>query len=406
MQTTTLPIQVTGNAPQRTSAPANADGGAEFRAALSRELEQRHETTPPAPAPKPSTARQPQADQDGAATAAAAPEPAKPADAKPETRAAGSADDSQAKQDTDSGAAEQNPAAAAVTDMLALVASMQQPLQKNDAAAEANAAIAPPAADGAELPTLQAPAKGLGKDSAEPAAARAFAVLGQVRNPAAATPGAALAPAGQAPEPRAGHDIFAAQLKAQQPDRLPVREALADAAAPKEPAPAPQLVAQAPATPFEIAQPVAMPADRIGARVGSAGWDQQVGQKIVWMVAGGEQSASLTLNPPDLGPLQVVLSVSNDQASVAFSANQLEVRQALENALPRLREMMNESGIALGNATVDAGSQGGRQAPGGDQPRAGGGGRLDSGSAMADNAPRSATRVTALGERGMVDTFA
>jgi hypothetical protein len=47
--------------------------------------------------------------------------------------------------------------------------------------------------------------------------------------------------------------------------------------------------------------------------------------------------------------------VTNDQASVTFSSNQEEVRQALENALPRLREMMSESGIALGNATVNAG---------------------------------------------------
>jgi flagellar hook-length control protein FliK len=33
------------------------------------------------------------------------------------------------------------------------------------------------------------------------------------------------------------------------------------------------------------------------------------------MVGSEEQTASLTLNPPDLGPLQVVLSVSNDQAT-------------------------------------------------------------------------------------------
>ncbi len=74
--------------------------------------------------------------------------------------------------------------------------------------------------------------------------------------------------------------------------------------------------------------------DKIAARVGSSGWDQQVGQKIVWMVAGKEQSATLTLNPPDMGPMQVVLSVTNDQATVTFSAAQPEVRQALDDALP------------------------------------------------------------------------
>ena len=72
---------------------------------------------------------------------------------------------------------------------------------------------------------------------------------------------------------------------------------------------------------LDIAQAAAgVAADRIAARVGTPAWDNQVGQKIVWMVAGKEQSATLTLNPPDMGPMQVVLSVTNDQASVTFSA--------------------------------------------------------------------------------------
>ncbi len=139
------------------------------------------------------------------------------------------------------------------------------------------------------------------------------------------------------------------------------------------------------------------------ARVGTQAWNEQVGQKIVWMV-GKEQAATLTLNPPDLGPLQVVLSVTNDQASVAFSANQLEVRQALENALPRLREMMSESGIALGNATVDSGS---RQAQDGERRGNGDNARgFGDAAGTAEAEPRVAARTTVLGERGMVDTFA
>src|SRR5690606_997669 len=40
----------------------------------------------------------------------------------------------------------------------------------------------------------------------------------------------------------------------------------------------------------------------IAPRVGAQGWDQAVAQRMVWMVSGAEQSASLTLNPPELGP--------------------------------------------------------------------------------------------------------
>jgi flagellar hook-length control protein FliK len=103
----------------------------------------------------------------------------------------------------------------------------------------------------------------------------------------------------------------------------------------------------------------------------------------------------------------VVLNVGNDGASIAFSSNQLEVRQALENALPRLREMMSESGIALGNATVNAGMPDQRQAQGDGQ--GGGSGssssRMGSATTTSDAAPRASARVTSLGN-GMVDTFA
>lgn len=90
---------------------------------------------------------------------------------------------------------------------------------------------------------------------------------------------------------------------------------------------------------------------------GKTGWDQAISQKVVWMIGAGEQSATLTLNPPDLGPLQVVIRVNNDRADTTFISANAEVRQALENGLPILREKMNESGIQLGQANVSTNSQ-------------------------------------------------
>lgn len=94
--------------------------------------------------------------------------------------------------------------------------------------------------------------------------------------------------------------------------------------------------------------------ERLAPSVGTSAWNQALGDRIVWMAVGGQQSAALTLNPPDLGPMQVVLNVSNDQATASFFAAQPEVRQALEAALPRLRDMMQDAGIQLGQATVSA----------------------------------------------------
>ena len=151
--------------------------------------------------------------------------------------------------------------------------------------------------------------------------------------------------------------------------------------------------------------------DRLPARVGTPAWDNQVAQKIVWMVGGAEQSASLTLNPPDLGPLQVVLSVTNDMATVTFSSAQPEVRQALEDALPKLRDMMSENGIALGNASVNDGARG--QQSDGQSARQGGAAQREEALTDATNgsaseaAAKNAARPARAGETaGLVDTFA
>ena len=142
----------------------------------------------------------------------------------------------------------------------------------------------------------------------------------------------------------------------------------------------------------------------IAPRVGSQGWDQALGQRMVWMVSGAEQSASLTLNPPELGPLQVVLNVSNSQASATFVAPQAEVRQALEAAMPKLREMLGEAGIQLDQASVnqDMPQQQGEFARSGRD-----GSRSSSYAGNEQNAdePAVTQRVSAAGN-GLVDTFA
>jgi len=93
---------------------------------------------------------------------------------------------------------------------------------------------------------------------------------------------------------------------------------------------------------------------RLAPTVGTTAWGQALGEKLVWMASGTQQTASLTLNPPNLGPLQIVVNVTNDQATASFFSAQPEVRHALEAAFPRLREMMNDAGIQLGQATVSA----------------------------------------------------
>lgn len=140
--------------------------------------------------------------------------------------------------------------------------------------------------------------------------------------------------------------------------------------------------------------------------VGSAAWSQALGEKIVWMTAGALQTASLTLNPPNLGPLQVVLNVTNDQATASFFAAQPEVRQALEAALPKLREMMNEAGIQLGQATVGAEQQQQQQNEAASREARRMGPAYPGANDAAESTLQSMPLPLRQSGRGLVDTFA
>jgi len=148
--------------------------------------------------------------------------------------------------------------------------------------------------------------------------------------------------------------------------------------------------------------------EQVAPRVGSNGWDKAVGQKVVWMVGEGLQSAELTLNPPDLGPLQVVLKVSNEQASASFSSAQPEVREALEAALPRLKQMLNDAGVQLTGFSVNsqAAGQGQGQNFAQQQPRSLGSTRTgpDLSGPAINTANTAPTRIQT--NNGLVDTFA
>jgi flagellar hook-length control protein FliK len=92
----------------------------------------------------------------------------------------------------------------------------------------------------------------------------------------------------------------------------------------------------------------------VNAHLHSAGWPHQLGDKIVWLARNEQQSAQLTINPPQLGPIQISLNLSGDQASITFASPHAEVRQAIESAMPHLKEMLSSAGISLGQSNVGA----------------------------------------------------
>ena len=262
-----------------------------------------------------------------------------------------------------------------------------------------------------------APAKTAGVDAEQPTARDANALLfqnsGKGRAPRTAPAGQPADPARdtqkvdpaasgkaslQATTTAALASAFSGQLAAaRQPDTTK-GEFLSDLMSNPSMRPASQAMLETLHAPNEIAAP------KLAPTVGTTAWNQALGEKVVWMVAGAQQTATLTLNPPNMGPLQIVLNLANDQATASFFSAQPEVRQALEAAFPRLKEMMNEAGIQLEQATVSADTPRqdntpDRQAQRGMPPIAG----------MNDAVSAGLQPIHAPGQqsgRGLVDTFA
>ncbi|MGN4029480.1 flagellar hook-length control protein FliK, partial [Burkholderia gladioli] len=148
-------------------------------------------------------------------------------------------------------------------------------------------------------------------------------------------------------------------------------------------------------------------------RVGSQEWGDAFSQKVVFLSNAHQQTAELSLNPPDLGPLQVVLRVADNHAHALFVSQHPQVREAVEAALPKLREAMESGGLSLGSANVSDGG-GGFAQQNAQQQSSGAAGTRRAGAAYGASSggdalagPAGPTSSVATQQRvGMVDTFA
>ena len=98
--------------------------------------------------------------------------------------------------------------------------------------------------------------------------------------------------------------------------------------------------------------------------VGQAGpeWAGELEARVQWLAGRNLRSAEIQLDPPELGPLQVQVQAHRDGASVHFTTHSAAVRDLVEQSLPRLREMLESSGMNLVDVNV-AQQQGGRGEP-------------------------------------------
>lgn len=146
----------------------------------------------------------------------------------------------------------------------------------------------------------------------------------------------------------------------------------------------------------------------VNSPVGHRGWADEVGTKVAWVANKDNGIAELVLTPPQLGRVEVKIHMEGEQASALFVAANPVAREALQDAMPRLREILSQAGIQLGEAHVSAGQS--NHSGQGDQHQGQGGRRFggDTGlSSQGDMAGLGSSRGFAGRQGvGLVDTFA
>jgi flagellar hook-length control protein FliK len=82
-------------------------------------------------------------------------------------------------------------------------------------------------------------------------------------------------------------------------------------------------------------------------------WGEQIGERVVLIANKQLQNAEIRLSPAELGPLRIQIRVDDGALNITFNATHSVTREAIEQAMPRLREMFVENGLSLGDTNVN-----------------------------------------------------
>ncbi|MBQ0725192.1 MAG: flagellar hook-length control protein FliK [Cycloclasticus sp.] len=127
----------------------------------------------------------------------------------------------------------------------------------------------------------------------------------------------------------------------------------------------------------------------------NARWGQDFNQRVQWMINQAVSGAEIRLNPQHMGPIEVRVLMQNDQATIAFSAQHGATREAIDAALPRLRELLSEQNVNVVDVDVSQHSfadQRDQQALKNQQGAKESLGVTDEASALFDQVPTDQTR--------------
>ncbi len=111
------------------------------------------------------------------------------------------------------------------------------------------------------------------------------------------------------------------------------------------------------ATPGSRTEGASVTTMQVSTQVGQRAWADDVANRVMWLAGRGEERAELILTPPSLGKLGVSIQMNGDQATAHFVTASNAAREAVEQAMPRLREALLQAGISMGDSSVSTSSQ-------------------------------------------------
>ena len=132
----------------------------------------------------------------------------------------------------------------------------------------------------------------------------------------------------------------------------------------------------------------------------------QLAEKVVFAVNARNLVADIRLDPADLGSIQARVSLQGDQASVNFVTQSQQARDLLEQQTPKLRELLDEQGIELGQSSVQQESQQAEDGRGtGQFANAGTGGTTTEDNTVEEAADEIGAAPVTNGHVGAIDYF-
>jgi flagellar hook-length control protein FliK len=90
----------------------------------------------------------------------------------------------------------------------------------------------------------------------------------------------------------------------------------------------------------------------VAAPIGHPSFGNDLSHRVLMFAGQRVQSAEISVTPGELGPIRVTIDVRGLEAAMQFSATHATTRAAIEDALPRLREMLAAQGLQLTQADV------------------------------------------------------